>query len=33
MGQCTGELRLPLTAMSETALPKLKKIMTEFGLL
>ncbi|HEY7164720.1 MAG TPA: 4-hydroxy-tetrahydrodipicolinate synthase [Candidatus Binatia bacterium] len=33
MGKCAGELRLPLTPMSETALPKLKQAMADFGLL
>jgi 4-hydroxy-tetrahydrodipicolinate synthase len=33
MGRCTGDLRLPLTPMSEGALKKLKQTMTGFGLL
>ncbi len=33
MSKCTGELRLPLTPMSEGNLRKLKQTMTEFGLL
>jgi 4-hydroxy-tetrahydrodipicolinate synthase len=33
MGKCTGDLRLPLTPMSEGALKKLKQAMTDFGLL
>lgn len=33
MGKCTGELRLPLTSMSEGALKKMKQAMTDFGLL
>jgi 4-hydroxy-tetrahydrodipicolinate synthase len=33
MGKCTGEVRLPLTQMSEGALGKLKPAMTDFGLL
>jgi 4-hydroxy-tetrahydrodipicolinate synthase len=33
MGKCTGDLRLPLTPMSEGNLKKLKQAMTEFGLL
>jgi len=33
MGKCTGELRLPLTPMSEGALKKMKQAMTDFGLL
>src|ERR1041384_8162170 len=33
MGNCTGELRLPLTPMSEGALNKLKGAMSDFGLL
>jgi 4-hydroxy-tetrahydrodipicolinate synthase len=33
MSKCTGELRLPLTPMSEGNLKKLKQTMTEFGLL
>jgi len=33
MGKCTGELRLPLTPMSEGNLKKLRQSMTEFGLL
>jgi 4-hydroxy-tetrahydrodipicolinate synthase len=33
MGKCTGELRLPLTPMSEGNLKKLRQTMTEFGLL
>jgi 4-hydroxy-tetrahydrodipicolinate synthase len=33
MGKCTGELRLPLTPMSEGNLKKLRQAMTEFGLL
>jgi 4-hydroxy-tetrahydrodipicolinate synthase len=33
MGKCAGELRLPLTPMSETALLKLKQAMADFGLL
>jgi 4-hydroxy-tetrahydrodipicolinate synthase len=33
MGKCTGELRLPLTPMSEGNLKKLRQAMTGFGLL
>jgi 4-hydroxy-tetrahydrodipicolinate synthase len=33
MGKCTGDLRLPLTPMSEGNLKKLKQAMTDFGLL
>ena len=33
MGKCTGELRLPLTPMSEGNLKKLQQQMVEFGLL
>jgi 4-hydroxy-tetrahydrodipicolinate synthase len=33
MGKCTGELRLPLTPMSEGNCQKLKHSMTDFGLL
>jgi 4-hydroxy-tetrahydrodipicolinate synthase len=33
IGKCTGELRLPLTPMSEGALKKMKQAMTDFGLL
>jgi 4-hydroxy-tetrahydrodipicolinate synthase len=33
MGKCTGELRLPLTPMSEGNLKKLQQQMAEFGLL
>jgi 4-hydroxy-tetrahydrodipicolinate synthase len=33
MGKCSGDLRLPLTPMSESALKKMKQAMTEFGLL
>jgi 4-hydroxy-tetrahydrodipicolinate synthase len=33
MGRCTGELRLPLTPMSEGTLNKLKGAMSDFGLL
>jgi 4-hydroxy-tetrahydrodipicolinate synthase len=33
MGKCTGELRLPLTPMSEGNLKKLRQTMSEFGLL
>lgn len=33
MGKCDPELRLPLTPMSESALKKLKRAMTDFGLL
>jgi len=33
MGKCTGELRLPLTPMSESNLKKLSRTMAEFGLL
>ncbi len=33
MSKCTGEMRLPLTPMSEGNLKKLKQTMTEFGLL
>jgi len=33
MGKCSPELRLPLTAMSEGALQKMRKAMTDFGLL
>ncbi len=33
MGKCRGDLRLPLTPMSEGNLKKLKTAMTEFGLL
>jgi 4-hydroxy-tetrahydrodipicolinate synthase len=33
MGKCTGEMRLPLTQMSEGALNKLKPAMTDLGLL
>jgi 4-hydroxy-tetrahydrodipicolinate synthase len=32
MGKCTGELRLPLTPMSESNLKKLSRTMAEFGL-
>jgi 4-hydroxy-tetrahydrodipicolinate synthase len=33
MGKCSGELRLPLTAMSEGNLKKLRQTMVEFALL
>ncbi|MGH7825476.1 MAG: 4-hydroxy-tetrahydrodipicolinate synthase [Candidatus Binatia bacterium] len=33
MGKCTGELRLPLTPMSEGNIKKLRQAMTDFGLL
>jgi 4-hydroxy-tetrahydrodipicolinate synthase len=33
MGKCTAELRLPLTAMSEGNLGKLKRSMADFGLI
>jgi 4-hydroxy-tetrahydrodipicolinate synthase len=33
MGKCTGELRLPLTPMSEGNLKKLSRTVAEFGLL
>ncbi|MBI2360979.1 MAG: dihydrodipicolinate synthase family protein, partial [Deltaproteobacteria bacterium] len=33
MGKCRGDLRLPLTSMSEGNLKKLKTTMTEFGLI
>jgi 4-hydroxy-tetrahydrodipicolinate synthase len=33
MGKCTGDLRLPLTPMSEGNLKKLRQSMTDFGLL
>jgi 4-hydroxy-tetrahydrodipicolinate synthase len=33
MGKCTGELRLPLTPMSDGNFKKLKQSMTDFGLL
>ncbi|HEU4345250.1 MAG TPA: 4-hydroxy-tetrahydrodipicolinate synthase [Candidatus Binatia bacterium] len=33
MGKCSGDLRLPLTPMSEGNLKKLKQAMTDFGLL
>jgi 4-hydroxy-tetrahydrodipicolinate synthase len=33
MGKCRGDLRLPLTPMSEGNLKKLKTTMTEFGLI
>jgi 4-hydroxy-tetrahydrodipicolinate synthase len=33
MAKCTGELRLPLTPMSEGNLKKLRRVMTDFGLL
>jgi 4-hydroxy-tetrahydrodipicolinate synthase len=33
MGKCTGEVRLPLTPMSESALKKMKQAMADFGLL
>ena len=33
MGKCTGELRLPLTPMSEGNLKKLRQTMSEFGLI
>ena len=33
MGKCTGELRLPLTPMSEGNLKKMTRAMTDFGLL
>ena len=33
MGKCTGELRLPLTPMSEGNLKKLGQTIAEFGLL
>src|SRR5262245_21676661 len=33
MGKCTGDLRLPLTPMSEGNLKKLQRQMAEFGLL
>ncbi len=33
MGKCTGELRLPMTPMSEGNLKKLKQAMADFGLI
>lgn len=33
MGKCSGELRLPMTAMAEGNVKKLRQSMTEFGLL
>lgn len=33
LGKCQGDLRLPLTPMSEPSLKRLKQAMTEFGLL
>ena len=33
MGKCTGELRLPMTAMAEGNLPKLKTALSNFSLL
>ncbi|MBI3063207.1 MAG: dihydrodipicolinate synthase family protein, partial [Deltaproteobacteria bacterium] len=33
MGKCRGDLRLPLTPMSEGNLKKLKTAMADFGLL
>lgn len=33
MGKCRGDLRLPLTPMSEPNLKKLKQAMTDFGLI
>jgi 4-hydroxy-tetrahydrodipicolinate synthase len=33
MGKCSGELRLPLTPMSEGNLKKLRQTMVEFALL
>src|SRR5919106_917643 len=33
MGKCTGDLRLPLTPMSEGNVQKLREVMTDFGLL
>jgi 4-hydroxy-tetrahydrodipicolinate synthase len=33
MGKCSGELRLPLTPMSEGNLRKLRQTMVEFALL
>src|SRR5439155_12201352 len=32
MGKCRGDLRLPLTAMSEGSLKKLRQAMADFGL-
>jgi len=33
MGKCRGDLRLPLTPMSEPNLKKLKEALTAFGLI
>jgi 4-hydroxy-tetrahydrodipicolinate synthase len=33
MGKCRGDLRLPLTQMSEPNLKKLRQSMTDFGLI
>ena len=33
MGKCRGELRLPLTPLSEVNLTRLKRAMTNFGLI
>jgi 4-hydroxy-tetrahydrodipicolinate synthase len=33
MGKCTGDLRLPLTPMTEGNLKKLSQAMSDFGLL
>ncbi len=33
LGKCSGELRLPMTPMAESNLPKLRSALTEFGLL
>jgi 4-hydroxy-tetrahydrodipicolinate synthase len=33
MGKCRGDLRLPLTSMSEGNLNKLRHAMTDFGLI
>jgi hypothetical protein len=33
MGKCRGDLRLPLTPMSEGNVKKLRQAMTDFGLI
>jgi 4-hydroxy-tetrahydrodipicolinate synthase len=33
MGKCGGELRLPMTPMAESNIPKLRSVLSDFGLL